>query len=174
MDMGYTAGCLCSVPAGFSSGHKTISAESVRSLKAQPWSAKRHDCPGRWQPSIREDYTCSECPSASYPDMHPDWGGRKLPCPLVQPKSISQLISTHSAVPWRCIWNVTPDSVSEKQCYKLWGRFPGLSTKAYFTGNVVEIVYLPSCKVELIGFQEISLCSNEVDTRAWIEGRKKQ
>lgn len=31
---------------------------------------------------------------------------------------------------------------SEKQRYKQRGRFPGLSTKAYFTGNVVETVFI--------------------------------
>ena len=31
---------------------------------------------------------------------------------------------------------------SEKQHYKQWGRFPGLSTKAYFTGNIVATIFI--------------------------------
>ena len=98
--------------------------EFLRHLKVQLCGPETH-CQVRQQPPRREERPCSAHFSASSPNM----------------PSASQQQSRQRSE-WASVRLRYQTTVLEKQCYKQWGRFPGLSTKAYCTGNVVETVFI--------------------------------
>lgn len=141
MDVGDTAESLCRSPSGVSSGREPSSqGNSLRHVKVQPCWPKGHQA-GANLPAGKSNIAQSA---------------------LLQPPSTltGEGESCHDVSTWAALLPSSSQrfaglcsvgasvrlrhqtAFSEKQHYKQWGRFPGLSTKAYFTGNIVATIFI--------------------------------
>lgn len=141
MAVGDTAESLCRSPSGVSFGHEPSSqGNSLRHRKVQPCWPKGHQV-GANLPVGKSNIAQS---ALLQPPSTLMWERESCHDVSTWAALFPQLISTIAGL---CSVGASvrlrhQTAFSEKQHYKQWGRFPGLSTKAYFTGNIVATIFI--------------------------------